>query len=242
MGKYAGSEGCFRGASPGFSRSTLICALWVSPVHLLQQGTDMMTADRLAKGNSANSVNHGPGRILVRYAVALPVLAVALLASGQWAGAQAHAKAPLRAAKPVVAADAAAASSGESDKVAQALARGDVATAQGLAEAAVAQNPGAAGLRVVLGRVYLRAGRFESAAAMLADARTLGDTSGRTALGLALAKIACGQGADAVALLDAAHDTIPVGDYGLALAMAGDAPRGITVLGDALRGGDQSPK
>ena len=202
-----------------------------------------MTAQSLAISNpghnSAVRSGNGTGhRRLARHVVALPVLAAALLS----AGTAAEARAGAHAIKPAVAAPAATTPPGEGDKVAQALARGDIAGAQVLAEAAVAANPHAAGVRVVLGRVYLRAGRFESAAGMLADARTLGDTSGRTALGLALAQIACGHEADALALLDAAHDTIPVGDYGLALAMAGDAPRGITILGDALRGGDQSPK
>ena len=202
-----------------------------------------MTAQSLAISNSGHNsaVRSGNGtghRRLARHVVALPVLAAALLS----AGTAAEARAGAHAIKPAVAAPAATTPPGEGDKVAQALARGDIAGAQVLAEAAVAANPHAAGVRVVLGRVYLRAGRFESAAGMLADARTLGDTSGRTALGLALAQIACGHEADALALLDAAHDTIPVGDYGLALAMAGDAPRGITILGDALRGGDQSPK
>ena len=175
--------------------------------------------------------------LVLRHAVALPVLAIALLATAS----PAFAKAGLKSAKPVAAASIPA-SAGDDDKVAQALARGDINTAQALAEAAVARSPRESGLRLVLGRVYLRAGRFESAAGMLADARSLGDTGGRTALGLALAQIACGRGADAVALLDGAHDTIPVADYGLALAMAGAAPRGVAILGDALHSGDQSPK
>ena len=199
-----------------------------------------MTAHRLAFASSGTYSGHSSGgRAFVRQGVALGVLGVALLA----ASAPAYAKTAAHAARPATPAKTAAApAAGDGDKVAQALAQGDISTAQALAEAAVTANPRAAGVRVVLGRVYLRAGRFESAASMLADARTLGDASARTALGLALAQIASGHGADAVAVLDGAHDAIPVSDYGLALAMAGQTARGVAILGDALRGGDQSPK
>jgi len=101
----------------------------------------------------------------------------------------------------------------------------------------VAKAPHDAALRAALGHAYLRGGRFESAAAALGDAQTLGDSSSRTALSLALADIAIGHSRDAVALLDGAHDQLPVTDFGLALALAGETGRGVAVLADALRAG-----
>lgn len=121
------------------------------------------------------------------------------------------------------------------------LAHGHVDQAIALGEAAVAANPRDAGLRVELGRAYMRAGRFESAASILADAQALGSTSGRTALDLALAEIACGKGRDALAVLDAAREDIPASDFGLAVALAGDPARGVAVLTDDLRSGDRAP-
>lgn len=104
-------------------------------------------------------------------------------------------------------------------------------------EAAVAKAPREAALRAALGHAYLRDGRFESAATALGDAQALGDSSSRTALGLALADIAIGHSRDAVALLDGAHDQLPVTDLGLALALAGETGRGVAILADAMRAG-----
>lgn len=110
------------------------------------------------------------------------------------------------------------------------------------AEEAVAKAPQDAALRAALGQAYLRAGRFASATVAFTDARTLGDGSARTALGLALANTARGNDREAVAILDSARDGIPAGDLGLALALAGDTGRGVAILTDALRGGENTPK
>jgi Flp pilus assembly protein TadD len=110
------------------------------------------------------------------------------------------------------------------------------------AEAAVAKAPQDATARADLGRVYLAAGRFESAATALTDAMTLGDASGKTALSLALARIGAGQPGAAVALLDEHRGDIPAGDLGLALALAGESSRGVAILADAVRGGENTPK
>jgi len=114
--------------------------------------------------------------------------------------------------------------------------------AVGKAEAAVAKAPQEAALRADLGRAYLAAGRFESARTALSDAMTLGDDSGRTALSLALAQIGSGQFRSAVALLDEHRNDIPAGDLGLALALAGESSRGVAILADAVRGGENTPK
>lgn len=110
------------------------------------------------------------------------------------------------------------------------------------AEKAVLKSPQDAALRGELGQLYLRDGRFESAATAFNDAMGLGDNSARTALGLVLADIAQGKNRDAVAMLNDWRDSIPAGDLGLALALAGETGRGVAILMDALRGGEATPK
>jgi len=110
------------------------------------------------------------------------------------------------------------------------------------AEAAVAKAPDQAVTRAALGKAYLAAGRFGSAATALSDAMTLGDNSGSTALSLALAQIGCGQQRQAVALLDQWRDEIPASDLGLALALAGETSRGVAILADAVRSGESTAK
>lgn len=110
------------------------------------------------------------------------------------------------------------------------------------AEKNVARNPQDAALRSALGEAYFRAGRFESAATTFADAMELGDRNPRTALSLALARIGSGDNRQAVALLDEWRDSIPAGDLGLALALAGETNRGVSILSEQLRAGDASAK
>jgi len=128
------------------------------------------------------------------------------------------------------------------EAITDALAHNEVDKAVAKGEAAVAADPRNAALRAALGRAYARAGRFESAAAVLADAQALGDASPRTALSLALAESAVGRGHDAIEALDAVHTQLPAADYGLALAMAGDTARGVAVLSEALHSGDANPR
>ena len=123
---------------------------------------------------------------------------------------------------------------------AKAKRQGEKAVAQ--AENAVERNPQSASLRTELGLAYLKAGRFQSAVATLNDAMSLGDNSSRTALSLALAKVGTGNGREAVALLDDWRESIPASDLGLALALAGESGRGVAILSDALRGGENTPK
>ena len=131
---------------------------------------------------------------------------------------------------------------GSAAQAEQALAHGQTDKAVLLAEGAVSKEPRDVTARATLGRVYLKAGRFESASTALNDAMSLGDNSARTALSLALARIGAGHGHEAVALLDDWKDTIPSADRGLALALAGETSRGVAVLSDALRAGDNTPK
>jgi len=124
----------------------------------------------------------------------------------------------------------------------KALGKGKVEKAIELAEAAVAGNPREPSYRAVLGQAYLKAGRFESAATTFDDAMKLGDNSSRTALGLALANVAAGRNRQAVAILDDWRDAIPGTDLGLALALAGETSRGVAILVDQMRSGEDGPK
>ncbi|RJG57186.1 SPOR domain-containing protein [Sphingobium terrigena] len=102
------------------------------------------------------------------------------------------------------------------------------------AEAAVQLAPQNAAYRQMLGRAYVLAGRFASAEAALTDAMTLGNNDARTIVSLALVQVAQGRADSARSLLLAHADTVPAGDYGLAMAMAGDAPEGVRILSEAI--------
>ncbi len=123
-----------------------------------------------------------------------------------------------------------------------AIAQGKSASAVANAEAAVAQEARNATYRAMLGAAYLDAGRFASAATSFQDAISLGDTSPRTALGYSLALIGKGDRTAALGVLSDWRDDIPAADRGLALALAGDPDRGVHVLANALRGGQNNAK
>ena len=123
-----------------------------------------------------------------------------------------------------------------------ALAKGQVDKAIELAEAVVAASPREPSYRALLAQAYLKAGRFQSASATFDDAMKLGDSSAKTALGLALSYSAAGRNRDAMAILDDWRDAIPVVDLGLAMALAGQPTRGSAILADALRAGENTPK
>lgn len=137
------------------------------------------------------------------------------------------------------AAPPAAASAGQAQV---ALAKGQSSKAVQNAEAAVLAEPRNAAYRAMLGSAYLDAGRFASAATSFDDAMKLGDTSARTALSLALALAGSGKQAEAVAVLNDWKEDIAKADLGLAYSLAGYPERGIAVLSDAIRGGENSAK
>jgi len=110
------------------------------------------------------------------------------------------------------------------------------------AEALVAAAPDDAGHRTLLGRAYLANGRYLSARTAFADAMTLGSRDSRTIVSLALCEIGLGNGEAARALLAAHIDHLPAGDYGLAMAMAGDAPEGVRALIEAARQPDATAR
>lgn len=123
-----------------------------------------------------------------------------------------------------------------------AMAKGKHEQAIEHAEAAVLAEPRNATYRATLASAYLNGGRFRSAATSFADAMALGDESARTALGLALAQIASADHVAAAELLDDWRDDIAPADLGLALALAGHPERGVHVLSNAVRSGENTPK
>lgn len=124
----------------------------------------------------------------------------------------------------------------------KALASGKSDKALEKAEAAVALDPRNAELRKMLAQAYLANGRFASARQSLDDALELGDASARTVISLALMHVADGRTNAAQALLQEHKDSIPAGDYGLALALAGDTKSGVEVLGQLIRSGENTAK
>lgn len=130
---------------------------------------------------------------------------------------------------------AAKAAARDADKAARALARRDAVAAVPFAESAVALAPRDAGYRLLLGQGYLQAGRFVSARDAFADVLELMPDNGKAALNLALAQIATGDWAAARRTLDSHAAIIPVGDRGLATALAGDPTGAIAILNPAAR-------
>lgn len=106
------------------------------------------------------------------------------------------------------------------------------------AEQAVEWAPHDARYRTLLGRTYLDAGRFASAAQAFTDALALDPTDGAAALNLALAQTALGDWVAARGTLFAHSARIAPADHGLALALAGDPAGGAAILSAVARGPD----
>jgi len=104
--------------------------------------------------------------------------------------------------------------------------------AEGVAQAenAVALSPRDAGYRMTLGEIYLKSGRFQSAASAFTDALALNPGDGKATLSLALTQIALGRNGDAIATLGVVGARIAPADHGLALALAGDKEGAIRLL------------
>lgn len=89
--------------------------------------------------------------------------------------------------------------------------------------------------RSTLARGYIAQGRFNSAERTLQDVLDLGQKDPRTIVSLALLRTAQGKTVSAISLLDSYRDILPVGDYGLALAVAGDKIRSVEALESGVR-------
>jgi Flp pilus assembly protein TadD len=98
------------------------------------------------------------------------------------------------------------------------------------AEQAVAESPHDAGYRMLLADLYLRNGRYQSAATTYGDTLSLDPSNQRAALSLALCDVSQGRNAAAIAVLDTVADSAPPADVGLAYALAGQPQRGIALL------------
>lgn len=121
------------------------------------------------------------------------------------------------------------------EEAGRALAARNAGKAVDAAEAAVRLAPQNAAYRQMLGRAYVLAGRFASADTALSDAMTLGSSDASTIISLALVKVAQGRADEARSLLSANAGTVPAGDYGLAMAMAGDPVEGVRILTQAIQ-------
>lgn len=115
------------------------------------------------------------------------------------------------------------------------LDKGDAARGLAYAEAAVEAAPASADMRLLLGRAYLANGRFLSAERSYIDAIELGGATPRNVISLALARIGQGKVGQATSLLNTYRADLPVADYGLAMALAGEADISVNVLTDAIR-------
>lgn len=128
------------------------------------------------------------------------------------------------------------------ERAGDALERGRHERAVRFAEEAVAMAPADAEYRVLLGQAYMADGRFASAEASFDAARQLGAAHPRAIIGHTLALIATGRNQQALDLIDANASILPASDFGLALALAGQAERGALVLTDVVRAGDSTPR
>ncbi len=110
------------------------------------------------------------------------------------------------------------------------------------AETAVEYAPRDAAYRMLLGQAYQGAGRFSSAETSFSDTLTLSPDNGRAALNLALMQVAQGKRDSAMVTLTDYREKMAASDYGLALALAGDAPLAVRTLEAAIRGGGVDAK
>jgi Flp pilus assembly protein TadD len=120
-------------------------------------------------------------------------------------------------------------------KAEAAVRKGEYKEGLGFAERAVELSPRDVGYRMILADLYLKNGRFQSAEATFADVRQLDPTNARASFSIALARIALGRPAGAVAELDRLAETASPADIGLAYALAGEPGRAIEMLEPAAR-------
>lgn len=115
------------------------------------------------------------------------------------------------------------------------LAAKDYPAAVAFAERAVEFRPDDPAYRAVLGNAYFGAGRFSSAATAYKDSLRLSSNQPEVVLKLVLVTIAQGHNEEALAFLQTGRSTMDPGNYGLALALAGQPAEAVTVLEQAAR-------
>ena len=124
----------------------------------------------------------------------------------------------------------------------QLLQQGQLGPAMMQMETAVALSPRDAGYRLLLGDIYMKSGRFDSAARTFADVVEIDPSNTRAALSLALMEIARGRPQAAVAHLDELSGRASPADIGLAYALAGMPERAIEILEPAARQADATAR
>jgi Flp pilus assembly protein TadD len=127
---------------------------------------------------------------------------------------------------------------GVAPKIERMLADRNYDQALAAAEQLVTTDPQNANARAILGRAYLANGRYISARMAFTDSMTLGNRDPRTIVSLSLVQSGLGDLEGARALLTSHISDLPAGDYGLAMAMAGDAREGVRALLEAARAPD----
>jgi hypothetical protein len=95
---------------------------------------------------------------------------------------------------------------------------------------------------MLLGDLYLKNGRFQSAETTFADVMELDPSNQRAQLSIALAQIALGRNGAALAQLDRLAEVAAPGDVGLAYALAGQPRRAIELLEPATREATAGPR
>jgi len=133
-------------------------------------------------------------------------------------------------------------SQGGAPKIEHMLADRDYDRALAAAEQLVTGDPQNANARAILGRAYLANGRYISARMAFSDAMTLGNRDPRTIVSLSLVQSGLGDLGGARSLLSNHISDMPAGDYGLAMAMAGDPREGVRALLEAARAPDATAK
>jgi Flp pilus assembly protein TadD len=118
----------------------------------------------------------------------------------------------------------------------------DYAAAVGFAEQAVEYKPENAAYRAVLGNAYFASGRFASASDAYKDSLRLNSNQSDVVLKLVLVTIAQGRNSEALAFLEAGRNVIDPGNYGLALALAGQPAEAVSVLEQAARMPGTAPR
>ena len=121
------------------------------------------------------------------------------------------------------------------EQAARFLSQGQVDQALAPIENAVAMSPRDVGYRLLLGEIYMKLGRFDSARTTFADVVELDPSNIRAGLSLALMQIASGRPQAAVAQLDDLTGRAQPADVGLAYALAGMPERAIEILEPAAR-------
>jgi Flp pilus assembly protein TadD len=162
--------------------------------------------------------------ISLKFAVSALAIGGTMVACKPAADAMRPASASTNPAKSArQAADAFARAQGEYGK-------GHLDAALGFAEQAVEASPRDIAYRMLLADLYLKNGRFQSAATTYGDIVTLDPGNRRASLSIALCEIAQGRNDAAVAMLDSIAQDAPPADVGLAYAMAGQPARAIELL------------